>query len=229
MRARSPRFFCLVLVIVLAQAASSCRAVPDAPLARGQCAKIDPSPVCCASNSSESSPYILIGDLVIYRDALNREHSGSDRVGLDGTIFVPELGSVHVAGLTRPELEARLEHDLAEALGRSEITVATAVEKGHYSWVLGEVGAQVESPCRRDWTVLEAVQHARSGNPGAHPGRVRLIRADPRDPRVVTVYIKDLVCPCRWAAAVRLSGDELRGLVEPVGAPPAGPLEEDQE
>ena len=66
------------------------------------------------TGNAEEEDYVVLGDAVSYVDSVNPTLRGGDRVGLDGTIALPEIGSVHVAGLTRSEIEALLDMIMEE-------------------------------------------------------------------------------------------------------------------
>ena len=60
------------------------------------------------TGNAEEENYLTIGDRVTYVDSFNPELLASEVVDIDGTIIVPEVGAVNVAGLTRTEVEALL-------------------------------------------------------------------------------------------------------------------------
>ena len=64
------------------------------------------------------------------------------------------------------------------------------------SWTFGCLNGKVNAPGAQDFpgdlTIFEAVMKATPNKDTANLGRVRLIRADPRDPLVITVNIGDL-------------------------------------
>src|SRR5436190_12376163 len=58
--------------------------------------------------NAEEENWLALGDTLIISDAYNEELSLTTPVEIDGTVLLPELGAVLVAGLTRTEIEALL-------------------------------------------------------------------------------------------------------------------------
>jgi len=138
---------------------------------------------------AQEQNYVSIGDTIQFIDTYNEEARGSAVVDIDGTILLPEVGSVWVAGYTRTELESYLTQKLSPYFVETDVkvTIRTGGKKVYY--VAGEVGLQGPHPYTGDLTLYEAVMAAAPTEFGANLGRVRLIRADPRDPLIITADI----------------------------------------
>ncbi len=145
------------------------------------------------TGNAEEENYVSLGDAVSYVDAYHPELRGAERVGLDGTITMPELGAVHVAGMTRSEIEILLTQKYSPYFERTDITVQLQSGSGKIYWVLGEVSGEGPRPFTGDLTIFEAVLSARPTPNAANLGRVRLIRPDPRDPQVIIVNVQDML------------------------------------
>lgn len=145
------------------------------------------------TGNAEEENWVGINDKVTYADSWNDSVSGSNlSVGIDGTIIVPEVGAVHVAGLTRTEIEALLTQKLAPYYKRTDIRVKITANAKEY-FVFGEVGGQGKRPLYGDLTVFEAVMSAKPDPNKANLARVRIIRADPRDPLIFTVNVAQML------------------------------------
>ncbi len=142
--------------------------------------------------NAQEQNYISIGDTVTFVDAFNPEIKGTAVVDIDGTILVPEAGSVWVAGYTRTELESYLTQKLSPYFAETDVkvTIRTGGKKEYY--VLGKVLKEGAFPYDGDVTIFEAVMKALPDRFGANLGRVRLIRADPRDPVIIPVDVAEL-------------------------------------
>ena len=180
----------LLAVSVLLMGLSSCQTAPDKRLL--QYLNQDGFGKRYTGNVEEEE-YLTIGDRVSYLDAFQPELRGTDAVALDGTITLPEVGAVHVAGMTRSELEALLEQKFAPYFERTDMTVVIQSAGTKVYWILGEVQRQGPQRFPGDLTIFEAVYGAAPSEDTANLGRVRLIRPDPREPFVMTVNVNDMI------------------------------------
>lgn len=141
----------------------------------------------------EEENYATIGDTVEYMDALHpTELAGSQEVAIDGTILLPEVGRVHVAGLTTSEIEARLTERYSVYYDETEIAINLQT-KGKVYYVIGEVENEGEVEHPGDLTVFQAVTQARIEEQSANSGRILLIRPDPVDPVILRFNMDDMV------------------------------------
>jgi len=145
------------------------------------------------TGNAEEENYLTLGDSLSFADAFHPELSGTARVELDGTITLPEVGAVHVAGLTRSEVEALLTQKYQPYFERTDITVNLGATSAKSFWVLGEVGRSGPQVFTGDMTIFEAVLNAGPRDGTANLGRVRLVRPDPLEPTVLVVNINDML------------------------------------
>ena len=144
------------------------------------------------SGNAEEENYVTLGDTVVFGDSFHPELSGNARVDIDGTIIIPEAGPVHVAGLTRSEIEGLLTQKLSPYYEQNDIQVQVAA-LGKFFYIVGESARQGPQPFRGDLTILEAVLVAAPIEHTANLSRVQLIRPDPRDPFILSVDISDML------------------------------------
>jgi protein involved in polysaccharide export with SLBB domain len=140
------------------------------------------------TGNAEDQNYVTIGDTVSISDAFHPELSVSQPVEIDGTVILPEIGAVHVAGQTRAELEAFLTHKYQPYYEQLKIDVRIAT-RGKIYFVFGEVLAKGEKQFAGNLTVFEAVMGANPDERTANLARTQVIRADPRDPLVIPINI----------------------------------------
>ncbi len=142
--------------------------------------------------NAQEQNYVSIGDTITFLDTYNDEVAGSQVVDIDGTILVPEVGSVWVAGYTRTELESYLTQKLSPYFVETDVkvTIRTGGKKVYY--VLGQVNRPGPFAYSGDLTIFEAVLQAGPDEFGSNLARVRLIRADPRDPLIIPVDVSSL-------------------------------------
>lgn len=144
------------------------------------------------TGNSEEANYVTIGDQISIQDAYHPELTVSQNVDIDGTVVLPEIGAVHVAGMTRTELEAFLMEKYSPYYEQLDIK-ARLTARGKNYWIFGEIANEGERPFPGDLTVFEAVMAARPDPTGANLGRVRVIRPDPKDPLIIYVNLSDMV------------------------------------
>ncbi|MEL6713808.1 MAG: polysaccharide biosynthesis/export family protein [Planctomycetota bacterium] len=142
----------------------------------------------------EEEEYVTIGDTIRILDVNHPELSMNRQVGIDGTVLLPEVGRITVAGYRRSEVEAILKQrygpyflDLAP-----DIVVDISISNRSY-FVIGEVAREGPYPFTGNQTVFEAVIGARPKRDSANLGRVLLIRPDPRDPLKLQFNLRDYV------------------------------------
>jgi len=140
---------------------------------------------------AEEQDYVTIGDSIQFKDKLE-DLSGADMVKIDGTIHLPEVGRVFVAGMTAAELESFLNQKFSAILTKPDIEVEIRTGGSKVFWVIGEVRNEGPVPFRGDITIFEAVTRAGPNKSTANLGRIRLIRADPRNPLIIPVNLPDL-------------------------------------
>jgi protein involved in polysaccharide export with SLBB domain len=145
------------------------------------------------TGNSEEQNYVTIGDAISITDAYQQDLNVVETVDIDGTIVLPEIGAVHVAGLTRSDLEAFLLQKYSPYFEQLNIEVRIQSTTGKFYFVVGEVEMEGVQPFPGDLTVFQAVMKARVKTRSANLGRVRVIRADPRDPQIIYVNVSDII------------------------------------
>jgi len=140
------------------------------------------------TGNSEDQNYVTIGDTISVTDAFHPELSASQRVDIDGTVVLSEIGAVHVAGQTRSELRTFLTQKYSAYYEQLEIDVRLQTQNKFY-FVFGEVAGEGQKSFPGDLTVFQAVMSANPDKNTANLGRVRVIRADPRDPLIIPVNL----------------------------------------
>jgi protein involved in polysaccharide export with SLBB domain len=172
----------LTLLAVLVQFLSGCSTTPDKRVL--QYLNQEGYGKRYVGNVREEA-YLTIGDGLSLLDEFDPGFAVEAVVELDGTIFVPELGNVPVAGMTRSEVESYLTQRRAEILVRTSVKVRRLLLTPRYYWVFGEVAAPGRVPLTEDLTIFDVVGLARPIPATANIGRIRLVRADPVDPLVM--------------------------------------------
>lgn len=142
--------------------------------------------------NAQEQNYVSIGDTIQFLDTYNEDVRGTQTVDIDGTILMPEAGAVYVAGFTRSELESYLTQKLAPFYIDSDVKVQIRTGGKKVYYVMGQVRRSGPFPYTGDVTLYEAVMLASPDEFGANLGRVRLIRADPRDPLVITADVSEI-------------------------------------
>jgi len=142
--------------------------------------------------NAQEQNYVSIGDTIQFLDTYNEDVRGTETVDIDGTILLDEVGAVYVAGFTRSELESYLTQKLSAYYVDTDVKVSIRTGGKKVYYVMGQVRRAGPFPYTGDVTLYEAVMLASPDEFGANLGRVRLIRADPRDPLVITADVTEI-------------------------------------
>jgi protein involved in polysaccharide export with SLBB domain len=143
--------------------------------------------------NAEEENWVAIGDSISITDSYHpSEIRGNVRVDIDGTVLLPEIGTVQVAGRTRSEIEALLMEKYSPYYELIDIKVKITTQGKKY-FIFGEINTQGAKPFTGDLTIFEAVTAANPKGDTANLGRVRLIRADPKDPQVLVVNLSEII------------------------------------
>jgi len=145
------------------------------------------------SGNAEEENYLTLGDRVQYVDRYNPEVAGVEQVDIDGTIVLPEVGAIPVAGLTRTEVEALLTQRFSPYFQRNDIRVTLATSPQKVFYLVGEVSSPGRRAFTGDLTIFDVIMLYRPKESSANLGRVRLIRADPRDPLIIICNINEMM------------------------------------
>jgi protein involved in polysaccharide export with SLBB domain len=151
----------------------------------------------CASTPERASEndWVAIGDRIQVTDSHHRDEIDADvLVDIDGTVILPEIGTVQVAGHTASEIRELLVQRYSPYHDSLDIEVEITTGGKKY-FVIGEVAGQGAVPLTGDVTIFEAVTTANPKPNSANLGRVRLIRADPRDPQVLIIDLSEGIDP----------------------------------
>lgn len=187
---KSPKAFLTWIAVIATCALSACSTSPDKRIL--QYLNTDGFGNRYQGNAEEEN-WVAIGDTLGVSDAYHDElNIPAALVDIDGTVLLPELGSVLIAGLTRTEIEALLAERYSPYYDLLDIKVRIST-KGKKYFIFGEVASQGEHDFPGDLTIFQAVTKAVPNKDSANLGRVRLIRADPRDPFIMTVDLGDIV------------------------------------
>lgn len=165
--------------------------------------------------------------------------SGKTRVETDGTITLPLIGSVKVVGLTKPELESKLESTLEQRYMRNpKVTVYVNKATSQRITVDGMVGKPGLYPITAGQiTVLQAIALAGGTKNLADPSKTVLFRKsgdkikayrlnidDIRDGKVRDPYVRnnDTIVVHRsgsryWLAEVARNVGSAFGIIRPFG------------
>jgi len=144
------------------------------------------------SGNAEEENWVAIGDAIGLDDPYQDElQIARTEVDIDGTVILPELGAVVVAGLTRTQIEALLMEKYSPYYDLLDIKVRIFTQGKNY-FIFGEVENPGLKEFPGDLTLFEAVMAATPKTDSGNLGRVRLIRADPRDPFIQYFDLSDL-------------------------------------
>ena len=115
-------------------------------------------------------------DVAVYQD---RELNRKARVDADGSIALPLVGSIKVAGSTIPEAQRLIERKLSTFIVEPRVALSLEAYGGKVLFVLGEVQKPGPYPLRPGsrMTVLQAVTDAGGLTKVASPKNTRVLRS----------------------------------------------------
>jgi polysaccharide biosynthesis/export protein len=109
----------------------------------------------------------------------------------DGTVALPVIGRVPIAGLTRAEAAKQIED-----LYRKNLLVNPIIELKIINLkvtILGEIKGQGNFPLLKDKTSLvEMIGEAGGLTPGANEKNIKVIRGDPKNPQVIEFDLSNI-------------------------------------
>lgn len=128
------------------------------------------------------------GDVLDITFASATNMNAMRRVGPEGSITMPTIGQVQVAGKTVAQVEAELKDRYAKELQDPELFVNLA-QSGNVVYVSGSVARPGRIVLERPLTALEAILEAGGFTPDANLKKVTVIRYEGKDN---TTYELDL-------------------------------------
>ncbi|WPU98332.1 polysaccharide biosynthesis/export family protein [Mucilaginibacter sp. cycad4] len=109
----------------------------------------------------------------------------------DGTVALPVIGHVKVAGLTRPEAAKQIEELYRKNLLKDPIIELKIVNLK--VTILGEIKGQGNYPLTKDRTTLvEMIGEAGGLTDKANEANVKIIRGDQRNPQITEINLRDI-------------------------------------
>jgi protein involved in polysaccharide export with SLBB domain len=145
--------------------------------------------------NAEEENYVTVGDSFRWSDQVDKaKRNGIAKIEIDGYAFIEGIGAVHVAGMTRNQLESYLTQKFAAIYKQTDVkvdTLLTASPKIYY--IFGEVPVEGPQIFKGNLTIADAVWTARPDRVRANLGRIKLIRPDPVDPLVMRLDLRPLL------------------------------------
>lgn len=89
------------------------------------------------TGDAEEENYVTIGDSFLWQNEFDPTLSGQASIDIDGTVYLEQVGSVHVAGMTRSELEAYLTLQLSRYFSEVDIVIRQLQTSGKSYFVFG--------------------------------------------------------------------------------------------
>lgn len=109
----------------------------------------------------------------------------------DGTVALPAIGHVKIAGLTRPEAAKQIEELYRKNLLKDPIIELKIVNLK--VTILGEIKGQGNYPLTKDRTTLvEIIGEAGGLTDKANEANVKIIRGDQKNPQVTEINLRDI-------------------------------------
>ena len=111
----------------------------------------------------------------------------------DGSITLPLVGRVEVAGLTTPEVEKKITDKLKRYMSEPVVTVVIAGINGNKAYIMGKVVKPGSIILSGPITVLQAISVAGGFDKFADEGGIKVIRSKTEGQETLAVRYKDVV------------------------------------
>jgi polysaccharide export outer membrane protein len=126
---------------------------------------------------SARSPFVLGPNDVIYVDVSKEpELSHNLIVAPDGSISLPHLNNVHVAGMTTLEVAQALRSKLSDYIENPQVTVSVVAVHSRQVFVLGQVAKPGSYPLLEPLDVLQIIAVAGGLTPSANHDGIMILR-----------------------------------------------------
>ena len=111
----------------------------------------------------------------------------------DGSITLPLVGRIEVAGLSTPEVEQRITEKLKKYLPNPVVTIVIVGIDGNRAYVIGKVNKPGPLLISGPLTVLQAISTAGGFDKFADEGGIKVIRTKAEGQEIFTVRYKDII------------------------------------
>ena len=111
----------------------------------------------------------------------------------DGSITLPLVGRIEVAGLSTPEIERRITVKLKEYIPEPVVTVVIVGIDGNRAYVMGKVNKPGPLLISGPLTVLQAISIAGGFDKFADEGGIKVIRTKLEGQEIFPVRYKDII------------------------------------
>lgn len=126
----------------------------------------------------------------------------------DGSITLPLVGRVEVAGLSTPEVEKIIATRLKEYIPEPIVTVTISGIEGNRAYVLGKVTRPGSFIINGSITVLQAISIVGGFDKFADENSVKLIRAKADTQEIFPVNYRDIISGKDMSTNIRLKGGD---------------------
>ncbi len=146
-------------------------------------------------------PFVIgVDDVVSVYVHLNPDLSKDYTVGAEGTVFMPLVGNVQAAALTKAELEKSLTEKLSKFIIEPQIAVGVSQYMSKKVYVIGEVTLPGPVPMKGNvLTVWDAIVAAGLPRKTAALWRVHVISPDAEQPIAKRVNLRSIMYRGRFA------------------------------
>ena len=128
----------------------------------------------------------------------------------DGSITLPLIGRVEVAGLSTPEAEQRITVKLKEYLPDPVVSVVVVAIEGNRAYVTGKVIHPGSLIINGPVTVLQAISIVGGFDRFADEGGIKVIRSKPDGQEVIPVNYRDIISGKNTSTNIQLkAGDTI--------------------
>lgn len=166
-----------------------------------------------AQPEGQTDPVLGPGDDVDVQFASQTELNSRQPVAIEGTIQAPFVGPVKVAGLTAGQIRDKLTILITPYIKDVSIQVIAVglQSKKIYIYTTGQYGELVgrEMALRGDYTLIDLVTELGGFRFNEDDHHVKVIRGDPRHPKVLNINVRDMIINGYTAGNIQMQADDM--------------------
>lgn len=150
-----------------------------AVLAFAGCTATQPLPESSSTQINLPEYRLMAGDVIELNITQRGDLSGEYTLGPDGTLFLPEIGRIHLDGLLQEDAEARILTAMQKLYSSVSLSLRIkSYQSSEFVVILGEIEQPGKYPIQNQLSLIQLVGEAAGFTRDADLSRIKLVRED---------------------------------------------------